>query len=260
MVDCRSRNCTTSSRATTGDSEIRSSGGIMSASSRLRARREETSFWTAGELGLARSTWPFNCSRSAFQFSSTKGCFLETSRTGSQPGQVELPHFSAAAHAVHQVERISFAADKSHDVTSCFRNSCSVILFHYTLQDKTLFFEKSCIQSVMIPAQRIENAICHYFFCCISSPFCILVSLLRSLLIPLPRLDARYSMPLLFLPAATSHSIKPGSAIFLLFLPGAAPTMSQESLLISPGSLIRNDLGSCFPFRETNSPRPGSNL
>jgi hypothetical protein len=30
---------------------------------------------------------------------------------------MQLPHFIPAAHAVHQVEEISFAADKSHDVT-----------------------------------------------------------------------------------------------------------------------------------------------
>jgi hypothetical protein len=30
---------------------------------------------------------------------------------------MELAHFSAAAHVVHQVERISFAADKSHGIT-----------------------------------------------------------------------------------------------------------------------------------------------
>jgi hypothetical protein len=39
----------------------------------------------------------------------------------SQPGQMQLAHFSAPAHIVHQVQRISFAADKSHDVTSNFR-------------------------------------------------------------------------------------------------------------------------------------------
>jgi hypothetical protein len=46
---------------------------------------------------------------------------IGNSRAGSQPGQMELPHFSAAAHVVHQVKRISFAADKSHDGTSNFR-------------------------------------------------------------------------------------------------------------------------------------------
>jgi hypothetical protein len=36
---------------------------------------------------------------------------------------VELAHFSAAAHVVHQVERIPFAADKSHGFTSNQRHS-----------------------------------------------------------------------------------------------------------------------------------------
>ncbi len=54
------------------------------------------------------------------------------SGVGSEPRQMQLAHLSAAAHIVHQVERIPFAADKSHDVTSDL--PCSVILFHYTLQ------------------------------------------------------------------------------------------------------------------------------
>jgi hypothetical protein len=33
---------------------------------------------------------------------------------------MELAHFSATAHVVHQVKRVSFAADESHDVTSNF--------------------------------------------------------------------------------------------------------------------------------------------
>jgi len=32
----------------------------------------------------------------------------------AEAGQVKLPHFSAAAHVVHQVERIPFAANESH--------------------------------------------------------------------------------------------------------------------------------------------------
>jgi len=43
---------------------------------------------------------------------------ISNSRTGSETGQMELAHFSVAAHVVHQVERIPFAADKSQDVTS----------------------------------------------------------------------------------------------------------------------------------------------
>ncbi len=36
--------------------------------------------------------------------------------------QVQLAHFSVAAHVVHQVERIPFAADKRHGFTSDFRH------------------------------------------------------------------------------------------------------------------------------------------
>jgi hypothetical protein len=43
--------------------------------------------------------------------------FVRNSRAVSQASQMQLPHFIPAAHAVHQVEEISFAADKSHDVT-----------------------------------------------------------------------------------------------------------------------------------------------
>src|SRR6201998_789063 len=34
----------------------------------------------------------------------------------TEAGEVELPHFSAAAHIVHQVVGVSFATDKSHAV------------------------------------------------------------------------------------------------------------------------------------------------
>ncbi len=47
---------------------------------------------------------------------------IGNSRAGAETGQMELAHFSAAAHVVHQVERISFAADKSHGCTSNFRH------------------------------------------------------------------------------------------------------------------------------------------
>ena len=36
--------------------------------------------------------------------------------TVTEAGEVELPHFSAAAHIVHQVIGVSFATDKSHAV------------------------------------------------------------------------------------------------------------------------------------------------
>src|SRR5690242_14685061 len=42
---------------------------------------------------------------------------LSDARALSQARQMQLPHFSASAHVVHQVERISFAANKSHDLT-----------------------------------------------------------------------------------------------------------------------------------------------
>jgi hypothetical protein len=34
---------------------------------------------------------------------------------------MKLAHFTAAAHVVHQVKSISFAADESHGITSNFR-------------------------------------------------------------------------------------------------------------------------------------------
>jgi hypothetical protein len=49
--------------------------------------------------------------------------FLGNSRTMSEAGQMKLEHFTAAAHIVHQVERIPFAADKSHDFTSNSRHA-----------------------------------------------------------------------------------------------------------------------------------------
>jgi len=49
--------------------------------------------------------------------------FVGDSRAVSEARKVELAHFSAAAHVVHQVERIPFAADKSHGFTSNQRHS-----------------------------------------------------------------------------------------------------------------------------------------
>jgi len=56
-------------------------------------------------------------------FSNFANQVIGDSRVGSEPRQMQLAHCSAAAHVVHQVERISFAADKSHDVTSEFRHT-----------------------------------------------------------------------------------------------------------------------------------------
>jgi hypothetical protein len=47
---------------------------------------------------------------------------IGNSDAGPEARQMELQHFSAAAHVVHQVERIPFAADKSHGITSNFRH------------------------------------------------------------------------------------------------------------------------------------------
>ena len=35
----------------------------------------------------------------------------------AEAGEVKLPHFSTAAHVVHQVERVSFAANEGHRLT-----------------------------------------------------------------------------------------------------------------------------------------------
>jgi hypothetical protein len=44
-----------------------------------------------------------------------------------------LPHFFAVAHIVHQIKRIPFATNKSHDVTSHAPFICSVFDFHYSV-------------------------------------------------------------------------------------------------------------------------------
>jgi hypothetical protein len=51
---------------------------------------------------------------------------------------VQLPHFAAAAHVVHQIEVVSYAAYESHVVTpSDLPCACSVSLFHYAVQSKS---------------------------------------------------------------------------------------------------------------------------
>jgi hypothetical protein len=59
----------------------------------------------------------------------------------AEPGEMELPHFSAAAHIVHQIVGISFATDKSHAVLESAtrrrlgpRPGRSVWEFHYAYQ------------------------------------------------------------------------------------------------------------------------------
>lgn len=56
----------------------------------------------------------------------------------AEAGEMELPHFSAAAHIVHQVVGVSFATDKSHAVLESaagsrlrLRPGRSVREFHY---------------------------------------------------------------------------------------------------------------------------------
>jgi hypothetical protein len=56
-------------------------------------------------------------------------------RALAEPGEMQLLHFSAAAHVVHQIIRIAFATNESHDFTSTRAFLCSVFGFHYTRQD-----------------------------------------------------------------------------------------------------------------------------
>src|ERR1700730_16234242 len=65
--------------------------------------------------------------------------------------EMELPHFSAAAHIVHQIVGVSFATDKSHDVLESAAGrwlrplpSRSVKEFHYTYQDWMRRMSKGC--------------------------------------------------------------------------------------------------------------------
>jgi hypothetical protein len=44
--------------------------------------------------------------------------FIGNPGTFPETREMELLHFSAAANVMHKIERISFAAHKSHDVTS----------------------------------------------------------------------------------------------------------------------------------------------
>jgi hypothetical protein len=69
----------------------------------------------------------------------------------AEAGEVELPHFPAAAHIVHQIVGVSFATDKSHDVLESAmrrrlrpRPDRSVREFHYTYQDWMRRMSKGC--------------------------------------------------------------------------------------------------------------------
>src|SRR5258708_6410735 len=56
------------------------------------------------------------------------------SRAVAESRQVQLPHFSAAAHVVHQVECVSFAANESHGT-------------HPAMLDLSVGYCASCIAS-----------------------------------------------------------------------------------------------------------------
>src|SRR5579859_5244524 len=69
----------------------------------------------------------------------------------AETGEMELPHFSAAAHIVHQIVGVSFATDESHDVLESaagrrlqLRPGCSVREFHYTYQGWMRRMSKGC--------------------------------------------------------------------------------------------------------------------
>jgi methylated-DNA-protein-cysteine methyltransferase-like protein len=62
------------------------------------------------------------------------------------------------------------------------------------------------------------------------------------------QLDARRSPLVLKSSAASSYSIKPGAAIFLLFFPQGTPRMSHEFLSISAWSLLHMSWDPVFRF------------
>src|SRR5882724_10902967 len=69
-------------------------------------------------------------------------------RALAEPGEVQLLHFSAAAHVVHQIIRISFAANESHGITSDRAFLCSVFCFHYTRQVRCSLPSKSVLKEL----------------------------------------------------------------------------------------------------------------
>src|SRR5690348_7540151 len=72
--------------------------------------------------------------------------FVGDARAFTQTCQMQLLHFAVVTHIVHEVERIPFSPNESHDSTSGLRNlPRSVFSFHYAVNYKTLSIPKSCI-------------------------------------------------------------------------------------------------------------------
>ena len=84
------------------------------------SRKSPTSRCIAGESASARSGCSVDLFTQSPPLSSTNGCFLQTSRTtrsvilarSPEPREVQLFHFVAVAHVVHQVKRSLFGERK----------------------------------------------------------------------------------------------------------------------------------------------------
>src|SRR6266436_7734284 len=98
---------------------------------------------------------------------------LRNSRAVAQSRQVQLKHFSAAAHIVHQVKRISFAANKCHHLHSKTSNLGVVyftsttgfnvrFILRYEIASKALTLPPISFRSVphtAFPSQRFATAL-----------------------------------------------------------------------------------------------------
>src|SRR2546423_5991124 len=104
-------------------------------------------------------------------------------RAVSQAGQMQLPHFSAAAHVVHQIEGVSFAANKSHlPLPQNTARNCSVPCFHYIFNKLFRFpakndsnvsphEDKSCRLETLITFLALFHLFCASFVSRFSSLF-----------------------------------------------------------------------------------------
>ena len=127
MVECSSRNCTSNSRATAGDSENRTTGGNKSAKIQIQVAQGVDEFLNGGGLRVRQIDLAIQLFAKVAPVEFDEGMFLADfthdliGDAGSlaQPRQVQLPHFSTAAHVVHQVVGVSFAANEGHFV-SCY--------------------------------------------------------------------------------------------------------------------------------------------
>ena len=101
--------------------QIKRSQGGYEALDRGRVGVREFQLLTELPVQLLPQSFPIELHKRMF-FGHLADHLVSDPCTHSEPRQVDLLHFSAAAHVVHQKERFPFAANESHNLTPELRS------------------------------------------------------------------------------------------------------------------------------------------